>query len=54
MAAIVLGASAGPILVILPTARSQRAVFFRRRCSLSFIVSLDPQPAVSQSVQVHT
>lgn len=33
-------ASAATILVILPTALSQRAVFFRRRCSLSFIISV--------------
>ena len=32
-------ASAATILVILPTAGSPRAVFFRRRCSLSFIIS---------------
>jgi hypothetical protein len=32
-------AGAATILIILPTARSQRAVFFRRRCSLSFIIS---------------
>jgi hypothetical protein len=37
---ILFRASAAAMLVILPTARSQRAVFFRRRCSLSFIISL--------------
>ena len=33
-------ASTATILVSLPTARSQRAMFLRRRCSLSFIISL--------------
>jgi hypothetical protein len=33
-------AGAATILVMLSTARSQRAVFFRRRCSLSLIISL--------------
>jgi hypothetical protein len=32
-------ASAATILDILPTAGSQGAVFFHRRCSLSFIIS---------------
>jgi hypothetical protein len=32
-------AGAATIPVILPAARSQRAVFFRRRCSLSFVIS---------------
>jgi hypothetical protein len=44
-------ASAATILVILPTASFQRAVFFRRRCSLAFMISLmSPAGRISKVV----
>src|SRR6202162_4091824 len=42
-------ASATIVIILLTSARSQRAVFFRRRCSLAFMISfMSPAGRISK------